>query len=214
MHQFLWSLLLGDRNRNLDMLVNAPVPAEPLSAKIWHLTKVGYNREQLLQGLALLANCPWSSTGVEQQHGSASTIRKLHTAYGKDTLCSRALVHSARALFSEAQSSLAVSKREELVKRLQAKKPRIFGPRQLYMKQLSDLAKEWKSKGKSVPADINKKIMQRHAQRFKDLPPEKVAQLSAAAAAERDKRELLWADKLEEAKSVLPLETQTSARNN
>ena len=77
-----WCLGAGDKDKNLDNLAAGPMPAEPVSAKIWHLVRLGFNRTQLKQALDLLMDCPGGMASAEQQHASATTVKKLHPECG------------------------------------------------------------------------------------------------------------------------------------
>ena len=209
--QLPWSLVQGDIMANLATLVEMEEPDEPVSRKIWKLLRMGFNREEIHQGLSLLAGCPWSSTGVEQQHGSASTIMKLRSELGSDTMCCRALVHSPRALCSQGQASKRVAHLEQLLQTLRAKKPGKCGPRQMYVKQLINLASRWQAQGRQLPTDARQKIMKKHADRFRELPPSAVANLSAEAMETSERKAQALADQVEEVQGQLALETRRQA---
>ena len=93
-----WCLGVGDKDKNLDDLAVGPMPAEPVSAKIWHLVRLGFNRTQLKQALDLLMDCPWGTASAEQQHASATVMKKFHPEYGTETLMLRSMLHSFRLL--------------------------------------------------------------------------------------------------------------------
>ena len=65
-----WKLLHGDRAANLDELRTVAGIQDETTLKIQQLVKSGYNQELLLEGLERLADAKWTTTGVEQGHGS------------------------------------------------------------------------------------------------------------------------------------------------
>eukprot|EP00974_Lingulodinium_polyedra_P118940 11169264-Lingulodinium_polyedra.AAC.1 len=81
-----WSLAVGNVVENLRELgeLDAP-PEETTSAKIWSLLKVNFNISQLVAGVELFKLAPWSSTCVEQQHGSCARLHQYHKTYGQQT---------------------------------------------------------------------------------------------------------------------------------
>eukprot|EP00974_Lingulodinium_polyedra_P002862 268048-Lingulodinium_polyedra.AAC.1 len=81
-----WALGKGDIAANLQTLAEAPEPVERTTSKIWHLLKMGFNREQLVQGVRLMMESAWATTSAEQQHGSVSVIRKFHPEYTEERL--------------------------------------------------------------------------------------------------------------------------------
>eukprot|EP00974_Lingulodinium_polyedra_P055067 5296152-Lingulodinium_polyedra.AAC.1 len=89
-----WALGMGDIEENLQELKNGPEPQDVTSSKIWHLLQVGYNMQQLKQGVELLMDCPWGTSSAEQLHASATIFRKFHPEYGTETLMVRAFLHS------------------------------------------------------------------------------------------------------------------------
>ena len=91
-----WSIATGDVGRNLDHLEASTRPTEPTAAKVWDLVHMGYNRVQLKQALALVLDCPWGTASAEQQHASATVVRKYHPEAGQETLLVRSLMHTMR----------------------------------------------------------------------------------------------------------------------
>lgn len=96
--QLPWSLVEGDISANLDSLSEGAKPSGPASANIWTLLRMNYPRAQLVEGIERIGDCSWSTVGVEQGHGSASTIRKQHSDYGRDMMMQRSMIHMMRPL--------------------------------------------------------------------------------------------------------------------
>eukprot|EP00974_Lingulodinium_polyedra_P078251 7577169-Lingulodinium_polyedra.AAC.1 len=114
-----------------------------MSLKIYRLLHLGYSQAKLRQALNLLADCPWSTLTVEQQHATASKIRKVHPQYGAETLRLRALLCTARHLLprpmdEEKQVTVALAKAHRLSRRNVNK----ISGRHIYVRELSNLAKE------------------------------------------------------------------------
>ena len=73
-HQYPWKLAIGDIRAYLEELKGqTDALPESTTSKIWSLLQMGYNREQLCSAVALIKDISWSSTSVEQQHGSSAT---------------------------------------------------------------------------------------------------------------------------------------------
>ena len=69
---------------------------EPSSKKIWELLHMGFSASQLEEGVRVLSDISWSSTSVEQQHGSASVLAKAHRRYGARSVAARSMLHMMR----------------------------------------------------------------------------------------------------------------------
>ena len=97
-----WKLAIGDLQTNVKDLAALDSPPMDCSVarKVWTLANQGYPMDLLVDGVQLLQHVGWTSTTVEQQHASASLVRKLHHGYGLQMLCSRALLHTARLFYS------------------------------------------------------------------------------------------------------------------
>jgi hypothetical protein len=129
--KFPWCLGVGDKDKNLDDLAAGPMPAEPVSAKIWHLVRLGFNRTQLKQGLDLIVDCPWGTASAEQQHASATIMKKFHPEYGMESLMLRSMLHSFRLLLPGAtEAEKQLSAQLQKVQKLMAKRPQCISGRQ------------------------------------------------------------------------------------
>eukprot|EP00974_Lingulodinium_polyedra_P071696 6936432-Lingulodinium_polyedra.AAC.1 len=136
-----WNLVQGDKAANLEGLQAAEeAPREPTSFRIWQLLQLGYNKQQLLEGLELLADCGWSTTSTEQQHGSASSMAKAHKGYSSETLVNRSMVHMMRQFCHRSPEDQTTEALQAKVQRLKEKKPIHISARQAYFQALSNLA--------------------------------------------------------------------------
>ena len=152
--QYPWSLTQGDIHADLDALACLDEPEEATMRKIWQLLRLGYNRGRIVEGLQLLADCSWSTTPVEQQHGAASSMRKSHSEYGPETLTTRAFILMLRQLLAPNEDDVRQQQLEDKVSKLSKKNPRrhewkacvreaAHGPGQ-------DMASLWEAEG--IPA--------------------------------------------------------------
>ena len=84
----------GDVDENLTAA--GPEPDQPTASNIWRLVRFGYNRAQLKKGLSLLLDAPWGTSGAEQQHASATLLKKFHPEVGQDSVMEHAFLHTLR----------------------------------------------------------------------------------------------------------------------
>ena len=78
-----WSLAEGDILANLDRLHSLPVAEQEHSVtrKIRKLISMGFNKQQLVQGVTLFRRIHWTTTGVEQG-ADRSPGDRFHTDAG------------------------------------------------------------------------------------------------------------------------------------
>eukprot|EP00969_Alexandrium_andersonii_P125452 5545857-Alexandrium_andersonii.AAC.1 len=183
-----WCLAIGDRQANLASLLAGEEPSEPVACKIYRLLQLGFNRAQLDAALRLLAEVPWSTASVEQQHASATLVKRAHPDYLAETLVLRAMVHSLRLLLPHSSADERQLKRALATKaRLEGKRPQGLTGRQLYLKELLEMVAERKEAGKSFPANITQTLFQKHGGRWAQLPDAMKAQFEARAGLARSK---------------------------
>ena len=204
-NEYPWSLLQGDINANLDRLKAAERPQESVASKIWGLLQIGFNRHELLLGLDLLSDCGWSTTSVEQQHGSAAVMHKVHPDYSSETLTTRSMVHMMRQFFRRSPEDHKEAALAAKVRRLFAKKPQHFTGRQMYFKDISDQLKCEVASGKREQGSAQKHIMQQHGARFATLDDTIKGQYATKAAIASAKIASDVADELSRAESELAL---------
>ena len=135
-----WSLARGDINENLDRLLQGTPPIDPTAQKIRKLHELGYSRPLLIEGIERLADVHWSTTIVEQGHGSASVIHKAHRTYGVDKLCQRSMVHMMRALFPRHTEEVASQRLENRLGAIAKKQPQKITGRHVFMAECMDIA--------------------------------------------------------------------------
>ena len=157
-----WSLVQGDMLQNLADMAAEPRPADPVSAKLWGLYNDGYPQQQLLDTLKLLADIPWSTLVVEQQHGTMASIHRHHPEYELNTLMGRTLLMQVRRLLphmSEDEQQLARLRRE-LDKAL-SRQPEKQGARHAIVSQLFGHLRSrcWANSERHVPVDMARRII-------------------------------------------------------
>ena len=99
--EFPWSLVQGDADVRLEELSSQECPAEETAKKIWLLLKMGFDRQVLKRGLAVMKEAAHSALTTEQAHAAGSIMMKAHKMYGDATMRDRALVYQARPLLVE-----------------------------------------------------------------------------------------------------------------
>ena len=112
----------------------------PFSQQLREYLQLGGSTATVTALLRLMLECSFSTMGVEQQHGSYATMRRLHPDYGLRTLAARGYLHSCRTLFSEDESVAALQKLQREQERLERKQPHKVGGRSMYLQRM--LAKD------------------------------------------------------------------------
>ena len=187
--QLPWSLGVGDVDENLSRLAGGPLPAQPTAQKIWQLLRIGYNNAQLKIGLALLLDAPWGTASVEQQHASATVVKKFHPEISQESLMERAFLHTFRLLLPspDTEAQRVEAQRQRVIQLLFRRRPQAIGGRQVFVKDLIGLSEDWKRAGSKAvqgPA-VQKTIMKGHGARWAKLPAHVRQQYEAKAQSER-----------------------------
>ena len=203
-----WSLAVGDQDHNLEELAQGPEPSEPTAAKIWKLLHIGFNRFAIKKALRLLLDCPWGTASAEQQHASATALRRHHPEYGTESLLLRSLVHTLRHILpgiteSEQQEARHLNRLDALSR----KNPQHVSGRHIYMKELSALAQDWKKEGKrkGLPTNAQRLIMKQHGSSWARMPPSEKKRYEAKAMVARATSEWNLQQAKEEAMAHLEL---------
>ena len=58
----------------------------------------GWSAELLAEGVEIFREIPWTTIGVEQQHGSMAVVHRAHEYLSGTMLSTRAFLHAARLL--------------------------------------------------------------------------------------------------------------------
>ena len=95
-------LAVGNIEENLKGLASLAEPPmeDPVARKIWCLCDDGCEKAKLMEGIVLLQHLGWSSTTVEQQHASATLVKRQHHKQVVHKLCTRAMLHTSRLFYA------------------------------------------------------------------------------------------------------------------
>ena len=162
--------------------------AEVTTRKIQELVRVGYNLNTLVAGVERLKQCSWSTTTVEQGHGAASTMRKLHGDYGKNVLTARAMVHMMRPLVQPDPASRQAERLRAQAGRLESRVPTRHTGRQQYFKECLEVARQQLPPGQQLGTAVTRELMARHAQEWARLSTEQQRAYSGRAEVEQGRR--------------------------
>jgi hypothetical protein len=159
----------------------------------------------LKQGLELLLDCPWSTASAEQQHASATLMKKYHKEYSTESLRLRSLGHTLRLLLpSLTPEEKQRQKAHTTLARLESKRPQHFGGRQLYFKELMREAASWKeNKRKALPENVRDLVMKGHGSRWASMPVKMRKTFEAQAAMERSDMESQLSDAKEHTRASM-----------
>ena len=96
-----WKLGLGPPHEAIAELAALSEEPEDLCAgKLYRLLQAGAPHNSLYSVCELLQQAPWSSLLVEQAHGSASVVQRLHPTLGLEQHLARSYLHQCRHLFT------------------------------------------------------------------------------------------------------------------
>ena len=141
-----WALAQGNIAENLEALKlkAAPPCSDSTSRNIWQLLREGCGIQYLVEGVSLLLDIGWSSATVEQQHASASVMRRAHPQLAVNMICARALLHTTIKLLSVDKDQRALERKQQRLSKLVHKRRACVGSRQLFFKLVVGRAKERK----------------------------------------------------------------------
>jgi hypothetical protein len=133
-----WSLCNGDIRANLLALKNMELPptADRTTLKIQCLLKLGVQIEEVIDGVKVMGEAPWTSKGVEEQHGSIAVLHKYHPDLSSSSLAVRAFLHICRALFRPDADSKALGRLRAKCERLADNRGRSVSARNEYIGEM------------------------------------------------------------------------------
>lgn len=119
-----WSLCRGDLRQNLIALkeVDLPRDIDPATKRVQMMVRMGFPEAQLLDVCRLIAEVGWSTKAVEEAHGQAAVVHRLHPDLGAAGLPTRAFLGTSRALWQQPPE-------ERSRQRIEAKRKRLAGNR-------------------------------------------------------------------------------------
>lgn len=139
-----WSLIGGDVSAKLVELRDSPAPRDETAQKIQRLMQMDVPIGQLLEGIALLAECPWTTRQVEQPHAVAKALLQSHSAYGEGTMLARAVVTQGRTLFTTDPDEKQLARLNIRWEKLRRKQPHRITGRHVYCRGLTKSAALYK----------------------------------------------------------------------
>lgn len=191
-----FSLATGDIRENLrDLASEDESPPEGVTAQLWRLLRGGFPESQLVQAVEQWKDIPWTTTIVEQMHGSLAVLRRAHPEYGGATLASRAFVMQLRKFLpkpSGNEKKLALLLRD--INKISRRAPERGRGRQQFLADLIELAKGRDWSGREAPP-TTKEIFSRHAGLWaKRSLAERMAYEDRACLRAREKHDLFVQD--------------------
>ena len=185
-----FSLTQGNIADNLHALAGLQEPPlDTISWKIWTLLQAESRFTEVLEGVRLLRELPWSTKSVEEQHASVSLMSRHHPEYSEVMLQERATLHTLRKLMPKpSPEQQLVQKLEMQLQKLQRRRPGHIFARQAFCKALCDLAISKKGSDPRFTADVTKVIFKKHGDIYERLPDHrktKMAKLATVLSRER-----------------------------
>ena len=129
LHSDPWRWCSGSLDKNLQELraQGSSLP-HPFTKQLGEYLDMGGSRETVLALLALMRECSFSTMGVEQQHGSYATMKRL--------LAARGYLHSCRALFNPEESVAVLEKLQREQEKMERKQPHKVGGRSMFLQRM------------------------------------------------------------------------------
>lgn len=190
-----WKLAVGDVGKHLADLaaLDKPPADESVTRKIWALASSGdYPLEDLAEAVGLLSHISWSSATVEQQHASAAQIKSRHGQYGANTLCTRALIHTARLFYAVRPVDREIDRLQEKVRMHMEKKPCRVRPNGIFFREAMEVVRHKQPAGgprRSATLQETQARMTTAQRRYKTLPASMVNRLREAALLDSVKKD-------------------------
>lgn len=173
-----WRLARGAVEQNIEELVELPKSAvrdlDPLTMKVRTLgRKRIVNASLLADTVRMLLQIQWSTLAVEQAHGSAAAIRRVHPGYSANVLSLRSMLHTMRHVFFPSPLRVRLAKVDTALSKVGSKKPHKIPAKGMYFKVFSKRVREVrKRQGKTTSGALMRNIMRSSEQSFSALAPE------------------------------------------
>jgi hypothetical protein len=145
---------------------------DPFTAPLWRLLRAGASRGPLTQAVLLLRHVRWSTLGVEQMHGSLSTVHRFHPELGLRALATRSALHMVRALFQQPEEARALAKKEARVQKLERQLPRRATGRHAFFRALRAQVQANLPRGKAMSRAASNELFRRHSAMWLRLTPD------------------------------------------
>ena len=148
--EYPWSLVRGDREKNLQVLKAGPQPVQATAAKIWSLLKMKISPAHLNAGLDLLLDAPWATAATEQGHAMGALVKRMHHELGQHALVSRAMVFGfTKLLPAQTQEEKAVARMKAELAKLERRVPDRVHARHMFFRDMMQQSEG--SKGGASP---------------------------------------------------------------
>lgn len=167
-----WRLAVGDQVANLRALVGAPKPNEYTADKVHALMNANFSEAVLLEGIAMMADAPWSSRVVEQLHGSAAQVQKHHPDMMTNNFQCRAFIHAARSFVSEPRDDRELKQMTQRLMKVEAKTPRQLAGRHAYLQQLLRSVPIKNPHSQERALALRRNLFQQHSSWYEALSPQ------------------------------------------
>lgn len=143
--------------------------------------KLGVDLAELVEGVSLFLDAPWSSQAVKQAHPSASRLLRCHrTMSAKLAQARTTLVHISALMTGSVESTkiAAIDKRiaaiDKRIARLHKKQPQRISGRHMLFSDLQRLAKVHRDDGRDgYDRAVGKRLVARCAARWREMPAER-----------------------------------------
>ena len=184
-----WKYCVGDIHANVERLKLEPPSADPVASKMQTLALMGFEAE-VEAGLKLVREASFSTTLVEQAHGSGASIMRRHPQLGDIVLMDRMTVHNGRALLHPSQHELAHLRLSERIAEVDVgiRNTAYTTERQAYVQMLIDQIKKRRVYGGPSEHAMHGSVFQNHGAHFRALTGEQKAVLHTRASAHRKRR--------------------------
>ena len=120
--------------RGFDANINT---LDDVSQKTCSLWRLGLPKDEIVAGVEMFQDIRWSSVTVEQGHGSAAVLHRVHKQYGLETLRVRSCLHSCLPLLAglrgQWSEKTAITRRQEALNR---KCPRRLSGRAVFFRDI------------------------------------------------------------------------------
>ena len=176
------SLAVGGIKEHLSAREVAPCPSEPTAKRAWGLPSIKEHTDHIASGVRLFLDAPSSSIRIEQQHLSGKVAHTPQPDYGPDMRATIGTIHTLMPLIQEDAHDKQLAQLEKEIEVLCRKRPAGITARQIYFKEHTSIASEWKVRGRQgLPCKLQSVIMKGHAIGFKQLPQTAKGKLAAQA---------------------------------
>ena len=181
-----WRLATGDIEANLAILRSEDQPVDEVSSRIWSLVSGGYPLAQVAQALRLVQDIPWGTSQVEQQHASATLMKKHHQEIGQNMLMMRSFFHSLRPLLQPHTEDPERVRHVQKLRKLLAKTPQKITGRHMYLKEMMTVAMQRQASGNNpLPPGGLKRLFANHGQGYKQLSAKRQGKYESQASIAR-----------------------------